>query len=390
VLDSAIRQGDRKVFAAHLNQVDSYEIAELRLGKRTEELHAEAEKLHKQITPHAYGPPPIRFTEADVDQARAAGVVIEFERAAPIIVDRPLYRELVKSAVKCTVHQLQAKAAEIAEQKALERKRSSGAPVDPVAEAVRERDRQLREPADQAHGVNLDLGTGLLNGLSVVDPADPDVARFFVFALLGADHDASPYAQTGERIHHLAVAGIRLVIDELRADVTKTLKDGSRGRLRIDYGDPKQPEPALKWLWRYVDGAKSAGLYGRALVVIAAEQYAARLVLPASQRTYRAHWGSHKDLAAKALRKLAGPHLPASLKQLERAVARANKQAEDAQHSRPKITSDQSADAGSVENESPGRDAVDEDVEDVADVEGVDEDVECVDADESDEAAAGE
>jgi hypothetical protein len=46
------------------------------------------------------------------------------------------------------------------------------------------------------------------------------------------------------------------------------------------------------------------------------------MVLPASQRTYRSNWGSHKDLAAKALKKLASPHLPASLKALERAVER--------------------------------------------------------------------
>jgi hypothetical protein len=90
------------------------------------------------------------------------------------------------------------------------------------------------------------------------------------------------------------------VLDELREDVTKTLKDGTRGRLRIDYGDLKQPEPASTWLWRYVDGAKSAGeLYGRALVVIALEQYAARIVLPASQRTYRTQWGSQKDSQPK-------------------------------------------------------------------------------------------
>ena len=31
------------------------------------------------------------------------------------------------------------------------------------------------------------------------------------------------------------------MIDELRADVTKTRKDGSRGRLRIDYGDHRDP-----------------------------------------------------------------------------------------------------------------------------------------------------
>jgi hypothetical protein len=36
-------------------------------------------------------------------------------------------------------------------------------------------------------------------------------------------------------------------------------KDGTAGKLRIDYGDSHQPEPAVKWLWRFVDGAKTAG-----------------------------------------------------------------------------------------------------------------------------------
>ena len=58
--------------------------------------------------------------------------------------------------------------------------------------------------------------------------------------------------------------------------------------------------------------------------MIAAEQYATRLVLPAGQRMPATRWSSHKDLAAKALRKLAGPHLPASLTKLEQAVKRAH------------------------------------------------------------------
>ena len=140
----------------------------------------------------------------------------------------------------------------------------------------------------------------------------------------GPDYDESPYTQTGERISRLAMAGIRLVIDEFRTDVTKTRKDGTRGKPRIDYGDPHQPADAIKWLWRFVDGAKTAGeLYGRALVVIAAEQYASRLVVPQSQRSHPTSWSSHNDHAAKALKKLAGPHLPASLKELEKVIARA-------------------------------------------------------------------
>jgi hypothetical protein len=118
---------------------------------------------------------------------------------------------------------------------------------------------------------------------------------------------------------------VRLVIDELRSDVTKTRKDGTPGRLRIDYGDHRNPDAALKWLWTFVDGAKTAKeLYGRALMVIAAKQHAARLVVPSSQRMPATRWTSHKDIAAKALKKLVGPHVPASLSKLEQAVKRAH------------------------------------------------------------------
>ena len=161
----------------------------------------------------------------------------------------------------------------------------------------------------------------------------------FVYALLGANHDSSPYTQTGERVRHLAVNGMRLVVEELRADVTKTRKDGTRGRLRLDYGGPREPGEAIAWMWKFLEGANTAGeLYGRALVMIAAEQYASRLVLPASQRGHRSLWSSRRDVAAKALRKLAGPHLPVSLSALERAVKRAHAtygEAEQAQRRAP-------------------------------------------------------
>jgi len=255
-------------------------------------------------------------------------VVIEFDRGYPLIVDRALYRELVKQAIARTVDELEleVKVAERAAEKKANRGGKGERPADPVADARREEQRQLRELSERAHGVNLDLGAGLLTGLATVDPSDMDVARVFVYGLLGADYDSSPYTQTGERVVRLAVSGIRLVIDEFRTDVTKTRKDGSRGALRIDYGDPKDPDAAVKWLWKFVDGARNAGeLYGRGLVVIVAEQYASRLVVPSSQRSHPTRWSSHKDHAAKALRKLAGPHLPASLAELERAVKRAHR-----------------------------------------------------------------
>ena len=42
-------------------------------------------------------------------------------------------------------------------------------------------------------------------------------------------------------------------------------------------------------------------------------------------------WPSHKDHAAKALAKVTGPHLPAALKQLEKAIAKAHAELHDAQ-----------------------------------------------------------
>jgi hypothetical protein len=250
-------------------------------------------------------------------------VLIEFDGPGrPIIVDRPLYRELVKTAIKRTHDELQAKAETAAKDKQAVRAGKTAA--DPATVAKRDRDAQLRELTDQAHGANCDLGNALVHNLAVVDPADMDVARAFVYALLGADHDRSPYTQTGERIARIAAGGIRLVIAELRTDVTKTRQDGSRG-LRYDYGDHRDPQAAIAWLWRFLDGAKTAGeLYGRALVVLAAEQHASRLVVPTSQRMPATRWSSHRDIAANALKKLAGPHVPTSLSRLEQAVKRAH------------------------------------------------------------------
>ena len=132
----------------------------------------------------------MRFTEADVDQARAAGVLIEFDGPGrPIIVDRSIYRELVKAAIKRTHDDLQAKASDAAQEK--KATRSSTAPADPLTGAKRERDTQLRELTDQAHGANLDLGAALINSVAVVDPGDIEVARFFV---LCGDRHRTNYA----------------------------------------------------------------------------------------------------------------------------------------------------------------------------------------------------
>ena len=90
--------------------------------------------------------------------------------------------------------------------------------------------------------------------------------------------------------------------------------------------------------------------------MIAAEQYATRLVVPASQRMPTTRWGSHKDIAAKALRSSPAHNVPATLTKLEQAVKRATplRQAEHAARER------QRADAGTARRgESPDDDLTD-------------------------------
>lgn len=124
-------------------------------------------------------------------------MVIELERCAPIIVDSSLYRQLVKAAIVRTVSELEANvAAREQERKAARHsQKNGGAPADPTAEADRERHRRMRELSDQAHGVNLEVGAGLLAGLSPADPGDVTVARFFVYSLLGSDYEDLSYTQ---------------------------------------------------------------------------------------------------------------------------------------------------------------------------------------------------
>jgi hypothetical protein len=98
--------------------------------------------------------------------------LIEFEHGAPIITDRKLYRELVKHALKRAAQEYRDKASAAKEAKAAERRRGDAKPADPFAQAKRVHRETIRELSDQAHGVNFDLGTSLINGLSRVDPND--------------------------------------------------------------------------------------------------------------------------------------------------------------------------------------------------------------------------
>jgi hypothetical protein len=76
---------------------------------------------------------------------------------------------------------------------------------------------------------------------------------------LGGRHACAQRAASqptpGERTGRLAADAVRLVVDDPRTDVTKTRKDGTRGRPRTDYRDAAnsgrtgRSSPALRSSW---------------------------------------------------------------------------------------------------------------------------------------------
>ena len=318
VIGHALREGQSKAFAAYLSTLSANDVQELQLGKKAQQSYAEAEAVHRKLDRHAYGPPIIRFTDAEVDQARAAGVLIEFDHGTPVITDRALLRELAKQAIDRTLAELRA-AGERTESDRATRRAQGLRERTPQQETEAEHRAAVRALTARAHGTNLDLGAALLQKLASVDAADMDVARFFAYGLLGPDERG--YLGTGDHtVQTIAANGIRLVFDQHRTTDRPTLKSGQPGKTKVAYGEPAE---AVAWLWKFLDGARNAAeLYGRALVVFAAQHYVSQLVLPASKRHGSVLPRSRKDIARKAFERIAKPVLPASHVELQRALER--------------------------------------------------------------------
>ena len=232
----------------------------------------------------------------------------------PIVTDQGVYRELVKNVITRTVEDLRARAAAKATSKragAAKRQRS------PRDELDTEHRANLRDLTVRAHGTNLDLGAALMRDLTVVDPADFDVAKFLAYGLLGPD--SSSYLGTSDHAARtIAANGLALVLEDHRTSTTKRLKSGKPGKTKITYADV---DAVTKALWRFVDGASNAGeLYGRVLVVYAAQHYANQLVLATSKRRPSVLPRSHNDAARKAFHRVTKKLLPATHKALAKAL----------------------------------------------------------------------
>ena len=74
-------------------------------------------------------------------------------------------------------------------------------------------------------------------------------------------------------------------------------------------------------------------------------------------------WSSHKEIAAKALKKLVGPHVPTTLARLEQAVKRAHAACDEAEAA---AGDEQSAERRPTEPDDGAGDEPDEDLDETA------------------------
>jgi hypothetical protein len=284
---------------------------------RTRSKRAECEELHRAIDRYSYGPPTIRFAEAEVDQARAAGVLIEFERGAPIVCDRSLYRELVRQAIARTVEELRDRKTERDAKRA--QTRAAGGERTPAQELEADHRAIMRELTARAHNTNLDLGAGLLQNLAIVDPDSLDVARFFAYGLLGADSDGF-YSADDLLCPRLAANGIRLSARRVPHHRDPDAEVGQAG----------QDEGHLRRRRRRrgvaVEVRRRRQVSRRALRPHPGRSPPSTTPSSSCSRRARARHSvvpsSHDDRARKAFERVCRSALPDTYKQLERAIAR--------------------------------------------------------------------
>jgi hypothetical protein len=271
----------------------------------------------------------VEFADEQIDQARAFGVLLETDRGA-YITERVVLKQLMEDAAKAYLPALkqlkEQEKANKAEAKKAERKAKAEAPPNPLDAIEAEHRAKQRDFAIQGRTANLALGDALLQKAAIVDPADLDVAKLFVYGLLGPRTNFS-----GHRIEQgyelkkagmIAAAGLRLCVEELSTVEMPRLASGKDGKPRVIYSDLADSE---RWMRKFVDGATTAGeLYGRALCVLWAAHYAIDEVVAFSQRYPSVTEGlfSYDDKLIKILERLGKKHLPAQLTKLRAAISR--------------------------------------------------------------------
>ncbi|MFN8164447.1 MAG: ParB/RepB/Spo0J family partition protein [Solirubrobacterales bacterium] len=213
-------------------------------AKRSEMLEALAKAQPYLAAPPRYA----RLKEPEIDDARAAGCLVEFEvdhgewsTTTMFITDRELAGDLAQRHVERVV-----KAAEEQEQRRIERARKAGKPTtkDEEKEARAEAREEAKADKASAERHNEAVGRKLIERRGAAGRKEYGLIRAKALAaILLSDHDG------------LAAAGIRLTLPQLREVEHKTLKSGEK-REKITYASR---DACNEYIWNRVQEARSEG-----------------------------------------------------------------------------------------------------------------------------------
>jgi ParB/RepB/Spo0J family partition protein len=235
---------------------------------------------YQALHPRSSGLVTLRFDEAEVDAARAAGCLIEHKidrgewvSVVPFITDQGLAADLCERAIE----RLEAEVAEQAKRNQESRARRNGQSPATSEEEVKEARRKEREEAKQrkeaARSKNQELERNLLGRRGGASRKEHALARAKALsAIVIADNEK------------LAASGLRLVSAQLQEVEVKQLKTSGDSKEKVSYADHEQ---CSEYLRKRIADARSVNevleLIGDAVV---ASLLADQEELPQSQRSY--------------------------------------------------------------------------------------------------------
>ncbi len=240
--------------------------------------------------------PTLRFSEAEVDAARAAGCLLEYKvdhgewtSTLEFITDAEFAADLAERAVD----RIEAEAA--AQKKKDEEWEARRKGLDPDLtpeqrkEAMKDQREEKKERATEARSWNERVGRALLKLRGGPSRKEHELARFrALVAIVLLDNPSLP------------ARGLRLVTDQLKKVEVKQLKTTGESREKITYADPSQ---CLEYLNKRLEGVSSVKegleLFGDAVI---AALLADEEELPQSKRVGGGIRGVHLQEVEKILR----------------------------------------------------------------------------------------
>ncbi len=195
--------------------------------------------------------PLIRFSEAEVDAARAAGCLVEYQEdrrgwspRIAYITDASLAADLAERVIERIEKQATKQAKEQAERAGVDPSDdAASSPAEKIKEARRAEREQRKKDTEAARHDNLAVGRALMARRGAKSRKEHSLARAKALALVVLNDNPA-----------LAARGLRLAFEQLQEVEVKTLKSGEQ-REKVTYADP---EACQEYLANRIEEARSA------------------------------------------------------------------------------------------------------------------------------------